>query len=312
MDAAKQERLEEAMIVTNELVGNPFMPRLAPNQQKMAVEKGLLVLRPGITLPRPKYSLEYEELLAPGSWIDDSHEYDAYMRDAYTEKSIDGFILLAAYYQKAAEVYFLRKLRLDIVEQQLLAADIGYPVIATDRISIFQERSALKLKTLYIRISSCHLEYLSADDITILRRLYSENGIVIDDRAMELISRTVTDVVVEYDEDGERYPKHSYVGFYGGSSGVSYDPNAVIIVFPNCEVFTEDGSLTDFEEQRYFQRREYLFNYLPKIQAVASRAAGMPVMIVITEGALLSYPEWEYISHTIDNDRGINPKPQER
>jgi len=311
MDAAEQKKPDEAMIVSDELSGNPFMPRLAPSQQKMAVDKGLLILKPGVTLPRKKYSMEYEELPAPGSWVDDSHEYDAYMRDAFTQVSIDNFIMLAAYYQKAAEVYLLRTLRLDIVEQQLVTAGIGYPVIAPDRISVFQDRSTLQLNTLYIRISNCHLEHMSIDDIKKLRSFYIENGVVIDDRAVDLVSRTISEVVVDYDDEGELYPNKSYVSFYGGSSGVSYNPNAAIIAFPNCEVFAEDGSLSDLEEQRYFLRRNYLLNYLPKIQAAAEKVLAMPVMMIITEGALLSYPEWEYISHTIDNGRGIYPKPSE-
>lgn len=305
----------EDEIVYAGLKGNPYLPKLAPNQQEMAVQKGLLTLKPGQSLPRAKYQKDYDENNLPplGGWVDDTLEFEAYLREAFTEESVEDFIELAAYYQKTVEVYLLRTLRLDLIEEQLINAHIGFPVVYLERRSVYQDRSVLQLNTLYVRITSCHLEYINEDDIALLRQLHTVNGTRVDNEAVALASRTMSKTIIKYDSDGESYPPNTGGALFGGSDGVFYNPYSVVIAFINCEKYTENGELLDQEEELYIKRMDFLLGNLPKMLSIAENHLSMKVTFLIVEGLWnVNRPDWESVRYIIDNTSGMGPEPRER
>jgi hypothetical protein len=284
-------------LVSQGLRGSPNMPSTTASQLKVAWEKGLLVidLQPG----QSESDFTWDNIIA------DDSEYNP---PQFTQQSISEYLNLSAYYQKAIDVYLLTALRLDLLDQRLKNADIGFVAVPPEKRSTFQDQTTLKIETLYIRVAECHIERMSVEDISLLRQLFSANKTVITDQAIELVSRTMREVIRQYDYLGMPYADDAIISFPGSSAQIGYNPNAVLIVFPNCEVYTDEGKLTDEQERLFFARTDYLIKQLPKVQSEAEKALNMPVMLVITEGTLINDPENEYATYTISS-RGIIPEP---
>lgn len=287
-------------LVSQGLRGSPNMPNTTASQLKVAWEKGLLVidLKPG-------------QSESDFTWENAMTDISIYNPPQFTQESIDDYLKLSAYYQKALDVYMLKAIRLDLLDQQLKDADIGFVAVPPERRSVFQDQTTLEIETLYVRVAECHIERMSIEEISLLRQLFFENKTEITDQAIELVSKTMHEVIRQYDYQGLPYADDVTVNFPGSSAQIGYNPNAIIIAFPNCEVYTEDGRLTGEQEDLFFQRTDYLIKHLPEVQIKAENTLNMPVMFIITEGTLLNSPENEYVTFTISS-RGVIPEPQSR
>jgi hypothetical protein len=296
----KEANEADMNLVSQGLRGSPNMPNTTASQLKVAWEKGLLVidLKPG----QSESDFTWDNVIA------DDSEYNP---PQFTQQSISEYLDLSAYYQKAIDVYLLTSLRLDLLDRQLKDADIGFVAVPPERRSVFQDQTTLEIETLYIRVAECHIERMSVEEISLLRQLFFENKTEITDKAIELVSKTMSDVIRQYDYQGLPYADDAIINFPGSSAQIGYNPNAILIAFPNCEVYTEDGRLTAEQEDLFFQRTDYLIKHLPEVQTTAEKALNMPVMFIITEGTLLNSPENEYVTFTISS-RGVNPEPQSR
>jgi hypothetical protein len=153
------------------------------------------------------------------------------------------------------------------------------------------------------------LEYLSNDDVALLRELHVVNEAVIDNKAIDLASRTIAEVIIDYDDNGEPYPEHTYVGFPSGDGRLGYNPKAVVIAFMNALVLANEYEVSSQEEELYLKRSNYLLDQLPKAQVSAEKRLGLPVMLIITEIVMLDVPDREFIDYVIDSNRGIYPEP---
>jgi hypothetical protein len=155
------------------------------------------------------------------------------------------------------------------------------------------------------------LEYLSDDDVALLRELHTVNETVIDNKAIDLASRTMNETIIKYDSDGESYPPNTGGALFGGSDGVFYNPYSVVIAFINCEKYTENGELTDQEEQLYIKRMDFLLGNLPKMLSKAESRLSMQVTFLIVEGVWnVNRPDWESVAYVIDNTSGTDPEPR--
>ncbi|MCL2136392.1 MAG: hypothetical protein FWH40_02550 [Coriobacteriia bacterium] len=286
--------------------GNPYLPIMATSQLEEAMQKGLLVLKDGLSLPLPDFVLALNEYLPPGSYYNVDREYSSYIASLFTEESIASFCDLAAFYQKAAEVYLFVALKLDGLDNDLIGSNLGFSPAPLSRRSIYQERSVLGLEIVFIRIQACHIEEMSIDDLGLLRQLQSDKAPDVTDDALSLVADTIQSVVREYDAQGLPYPDQNLTS---NSAGMLFDPNAVQIVCLNIMRYEDDGSLKDAEEAAFYTRMDYLLDILPAFVEKAGKTLGMPVMFKITEGTFENKPYQDDDWYTIGS-WGVSPDPE--